>query len=646
MRRGWEKMKIGKIYQGLKGYGILLTLCFSLVGFSSLFISCGSVDTGEDEIKWELPKGLKAVSVYGEKDFSDWKVFFRGWEADAPQTIFITGGEKTYFTAYVIPEGLAKSIGVQEKLSHFLSGEYINVDAKTTALTLVMIAPPYFWAFSPRALVYAASVVVEHEEFPILVEMIEKVKPGELFSGNHTDVFAKAYKIAGDVREKILSAGKTAELLAPHIGEKSECDNNMSGIAEMSSVPGLKVKFTVRNMIFYGGAVFRSDDIGNTEARNITSFFVLKAQDGKIDLSLGNILSFNIINPAVDTIVQIPDTDRHGIRVEKGVELSTSIFTDPIKRIGLVANFGRIVKYAIEVAVPNIAACIPDGDTWGTFVATAQNLITNGDITGIKDVLSTSWDELVRNIVNQFVNQNSWIYSLIQKIGFASCAYSPNFIINQIAALLRNFPIVKIYDAFTRYIPFGYELWTKPKSGSAIVIQGFPLGGEVPILKSVYPTPASSPGTIFIELIGNCLNCVLRINCPEFWVENFNIISSCGQPARVDIPMNFYGNCQAMLVYRYQSGGDSGLIGFVKGLLGISEAPGTYEIITSKWSLQIKNCPQCVNNPSGSAGSGGGNEGEEQGGGGCSTSFPMNPYHIFAIFVIFLRRMKFKKESK
>ncbi len=637
----------------------VLPLVFSVAVTSVFLFSCG---TGDDMTSggtaWELPEGLKAVSVYGEREFIyggeeeisgiGGKVLFRGWEADAPQTIFITDGEKTYFMSYVIPEEIAKELGVQDKLSHFLSGEYINADAKTTALALVMISPPYFWSFTPRALVFSASFVVEHKDFLKLVEMIEMAKPGELFSGRYPEVFATAYRIAGDVREKLLSAEKTAQLTAPRLGEKSShCENDMSGIADVSEAPGLKVKFTVRHMVFYGGAVFNSDDAGDTS--NIARFFVLKAQDAKIDLSLDNILDLNIINPEVDTEVPVPTDNKHAIRVEKGVELSTSIFTDPIKRIGLVSNFGRIVKYAIEVAVPNIAACIPDGDTWGAVLATAQNIVNNGEIAGIRDILSSSWDEIVRNVVNLFVDQNSWVYGLLGKIGFASCAYSPGFIVSQIAATLKNFPIVKIYDAFTKYIPFGYELWTKPKSGAVLVIQGFPLGAEVPIIKDIYPTPASSPGRLFVELMGDCTTCKLRINCPEFGVMDFNLVSTCGQPSRVDIPLNFYGDgCQAMLIYKYQEESGGILPGFVKNLLGIGNSPATVELITSKWSLDIVDCPECVYNPS-AEGPGGGKGGKKEGG-GCNSSYPMNPYHLTAMLVIFLakeiRRKKVKRREK
>jgi hypothetical protein len=55
---------------------------------------------------------------------------------------------------------------------------------------------------------------------------------------------------------------------------------------------------------------------------------LLEAQKAKIDLSLSNILTFNFINPQVDTRLTLPG-DVHAIRAEKGFELSWSIFTDP-----------------------------------------------------------------------------------------------------------------------------------------------------------------------------------------------------------------------------------------------------------------------------------------------------------------------------
>ncbi|MCS7212980.1 MAG: hypothetical protein NZ927_01965 [Candidatus Calescibacterium sp.] len=611
--------------------------CRNIIGgiiLSGLITACATEN--EMPLSQRLPENLKVLSVYGEKHFLNGYVEFSGWESDSPQTLFLTDGSKTYLLAYVLPEKLIEEVWqgnteVIQKLSYFTpKNGYVRIDERTTALNLVLIAPPYFWMFTPRAIAFAAGHVVTHPEFDKLVQYIQNSAPGELTSGKYQDVFSLAQKIASDVRERITPADMLAPSIVSRISEKQEgCGDGR--IAKMEDAPGTKVKFIVQHMVFYGGGIFNGID--PTKINDIRRYFLLKAQEAKVDLSIDNIIRLNFINPRVETEVDFQDYNRHAVRLEKGFELSTSIITDPIKRIGLIANFGRIVKFVIEIAVPNIAACIPDGDTWGYVVVTTQNLFTSGDINDIQSVFKSSWDEILRLIVSSFTDQNSWIYRIINKVGFASCAYQPNFIISQIAGFIRNFPIVKLYDAITRYIPFGYELFTKPRTAVYGAQNGAPITGEQ-IIVSIDPvTQATSPGIIKIETMGpECRgNCYIRLQCPIFGVHELKTYLACGlNQKNFEVPYNFYGNgCRLILAVAHtQTEG---------GFLGIGGTQSTFEITTSEYTINIRNCPECAYNPSANPRPSGGGGGQEEGG-GCSSTSPYSLYTLFALIVLVIMR--------
>jgi hypothetical protein len=74
------------------------------------------------------------------------------------------------------------------------------------------------------------------------------------------------------------------------------------------------------------------------------------------------------------------------------------------------------------------------------------------------------------------------------------------------------------------------------------------------------------------------------------------------------------------------------------GKNGETDSPNNYEIILSRWTVKVNRCDEC----SGADFPGSTNEYYQRkreaqgGGGGCSTTSPQSPYHIFAIFVIFI----------
>jgi hypothetical protein len=622
------------------------SLFFFLI-FFFLIIYFSSCSSPQQSYKDKLPDGLKVVSVYGEKDFdkSNMRVDLQGWEADAPQSLFLAEPEKnkTYLMAYVLPYELVREVwgDSANSLSHFVGLNYANIDERTTALWLVMNAPGYFWLFTPRALVYAAKFVVEHPKFEELVKKISETKPGEILSGNYPEVFGLAAQIAEDVREKIFPADETkkAARFFPKDGTfytEVPCDISDQGIAKFQDAPGLDVKFTVQHMIFYGVGVIEGFDPGRLD--RIRRYAVLNAQKAKIDLSLDNIITLNFINPTVDTQITLPSSTTYAIRVEKGFELSWSIFTDPIKRIGLAANFGRIVKYVIEVAVQNIASCIPDGDTWGWAVATAQNILDTGSIEGISQLIGRSWDEIVRVLVSHFVDQNSFIYRILNRVGFASCAYNGEFIISTIAMALGGYPIIVLYNAFTKYIPFGWELFTRPKTGVFYAADGVPLLPGLPLVREIYPLPASSPGIIKLKSVGpECTSCSLRVVCQSVGgILDQGIYLTCQSEYSIYIPPNLNDICDVLLVKQDYSRECPPIIGCPFGFFAKSDL---IEIILSKWTIKVNRCDECVN-----AGFPGSvtkyyqKKKESEGGGGCSTTPPQSPYHIFAIFVIFVLR--------
>ena len=618
---------------------------FLFFAFIFLIIYSSSCSSPQQSYKDKLPDGLKVVSVYGEKDFdkSNMRVDLQGWKADAPQSLFLAEPEKnrTYLLAYVLPPELVREVwgDSANSLSHFVGSNYANIDERTTALWLVMNAPGYFWLFTPRALVYAAKFVVEHPKFEELVSKISETKPGEILSGNYPEVFGIAAQIAEDVREKIFPADETKK--AARFFPKDEtfytevpCDISDQGIAKFQDAPGLDVKFTVQHMIFYGVGMIEGFDPGRLD--KIRRYAVLNAQKAKVDLSLGNILTLNFINPTIDTQITLPGSTTYAIRVEKGFELSWAIFTDPIKRIGLAANFGRIVKYVIEVAVPNIASCIPDGDAWGWAVATAQNILDTGSIDGMSQLIGRSWDEIVRVLVSHFVNQNSFIYKILNKVGFASCAYNGEFIISTIASALGGYPIIVLYNAFTKYIPFGWELFTRPKTGVFYAVEGVPLPSGIPLVREIYPLPASSPGIIKLKSVGpDCTSCRLRVVCQSVGgILDQGVFLSCQSEYPIYIPPNLDDTCDVFLVKQDYTQQCPPIIGCPFGLFAKNNY---YEIILSKWTIKVNRCDECVNAGfPGSATEYYQKKKESEGGGGCSTTPPQSPYHIFAIFVIFV----------
>jgi hypothetical protein len=618
---------------------------FLFFAFIFLIIYSSSCSSPQQSYKDKLPDGLKVVSVYGEKDFdkSNMRVDLQGWRADAPQSLFLAEPEKnrTYLLAYVLPPELVREVwgDSANSLSHFVGLNYANIDERTTALWLVMNAPGYFWLFTPRALVYAAKFVVEHPKFEELVSKISETKPGEILSGNYTEVFGLAAQIAEDVREKIFPADETkkAARFFPKDGTfytEVPCDISDQGIAKFQDAPGLDVKFTVQHMIFYGVGMIEGFDPGRLD--KIRRYAVLNAQKAKVDLSLGNILTLNFINPTIDTQITLPGSTTYAIRVEKGFELSWSIFTDPIKRIGLAANFGRIVKYVIEVAVPNIASCIPDGDAWGWAVATAQNILDTGSIDGMSQLIGRSWDEIVRVLVSHFVNQNSFIYKILNKVGFASCAYNGEFIISTIASALGGYPIIVLYNAFTKYIPFGWELFTRPKTGVFYAVEGVPLPSGIPLVREIYPLPASSPGIIKLKSVGpECTSCRLRVVCRSVGgILDQGIYLTCQSEYPIYIPPNLDDTCDVFLVKQDYTQQCPPIIGCPFGLFAKNNY---YEIILSRWTIKVNRCDECVNAGfPGSATEYYQKKKESEGGGGCSTTPPQSPYHIFAIFVIFV----------
>ncbi len=603
---------------GLKKYWGYLGIGIGII----LFLACGGTD--DQQPKMKFPTGeLIALSVYGERGFTDYKVYFRGWETDTPQTVFITDSKKetTYGSAYVLPVELVKSVWGDRlpELYHFTPQPdgTINVDEKTTALYLVMVAPPYFWMFTPRAIVFAAGHIIQHPEFKTLYQKVAEVKPGELLTEKSSNIFALASKIAEDVRESLLPA-KATPRLQPELEAGEDCVN--SRVAKIMGGGGT-IKWKVRHMIFYGIGFYRGFEITNDKTP--VKYAVSKAQYGKIDLSLDNILSFNIFNPEEEFGVDLPEPKRdpYGIRWEKGIELSTSVFTNPVKRVGLIANFGRAVKYTVEIVVPNIAACIPDGDTWGWVVATAQNLLTGQEELTLKSIFASgAWDEAL-NLISQLF-QGSFLSNLLSKFGFSGCGYGVNFIINQIAATIRNFPLVKLWDAFTRYIPFGIELFTRPKTAYFRAYNGQPMPAESPVL-SHFPQSTSSPGYMKLSVLPyGCdrFNCAIRINCGDekgLYEKSFRTPpGTCEYELNLPLPPGFYGqSCILSLIFNNNEE-------------------------TSRKTISISNCPTC---PVPSMGGKGGAQEE----GGCSSAPVHSPYFVFAIAIIFIlkaARQYYKEE--
>lgn len=595
-----------------------------IVGWLFTFIiGCGVYD-GKEGPRMKLPPSeeLVAFSLNGERDFADYKVQFQGWESEYyQQTVFITDRatkQKSFAFAYVLPTRLVREIWGEKipELYHFTPQEdgYINVDEKTTALYLVFISPPHFWMFTPRAVVFAAGHIVKHPDFKKLVEKVAEVEPGTLLSEKSQSIFALAQKIAEDVRESLLPASLTPRL-SPQQEDSYDCVQSRTANV---SAGGGNVKLKSKHMVFYGGGFVQGFDVSSNKP--VVKHFVMNAQDGKIDLSLDNILSFNIFNPEVETTVEIPNpkTADYGVRLEKGIELSTTIFTDSIKRIGLMANLGRAVKYAVEIAVPNIAACIPDGYTWGWAVVQIQDglpLLRQCN-KFLEDMFGVGrWEQIIGVLANQFLQSDTCVKGLMTIYRIITCGNDlGSAIINQIAATLRWFPLVKIWDALTRYIPFGIELFTKPRRGVFLLRNGLLFGWEKPVVIH-YPQRASSPGMMEVKILPygcNRNNCTVRINCGEdkgLYEKSFTPTppGACDYSLNLPLPVGFYGqNCIFSLIFSNDT-----------------------EVFRT--NITIDNCPTCK--PPSAAGGGGAEEG-----GGCSSSSPVSLYYIIAILTIILMR--------
>lgn len=585
------------------------------------FLGCGTTyENQKPRMKLPQASDLVVVSFHGERDFIDYKVQFQGWESDYyQQAVFITDRatkKKSFAFAYVLPTRLVREIWGDKipELYHFTPQQdgYINVDERTTALYLVFISPPHFWMFTPRAVVWAAGHIVKHRDFEKLVDKIAEVEPGILLSEKSQSIFAIAQKIAEDVRESLLP-----EKLTPRISPQDDSYDCVQSRTANIEAGGGNVKIKSKHMVFYGGGFVSGFDVSSSNSP--VKHFVLNAQDGKVDLSIDNILSFNIINPEVETSVEIPNpkTADYGVRIEKGIELSTTIFTDSIKRIGLMANLGRAVKYAVEIAVPNIAACIPDGYTWGWAVVQIQDglPLLNQCNKFLEDLFGVGrWEQIIGVLANQFLQSDTCVKGLMTIYRIITCGNNVGeTIINQIAATLRWFPLVKIWDALTRYIPFGIELFTKPRRGVFFLRNGLVFGREIPSVV-YYPQEVSSPGMMEVKILPygcNRNNCTVRINCGDdkgLYVKSFTPTppGACDLSLNLPIPVGFYGDqCIFSLIFSNDT-----------------------EVFRK--TIKIKNCPTCK--PPSAAGGGG----EE--GGGCSSSSPVSLYYILAILILVLMR--------
>ena len=69
---------------------------FLFFAFIFLIIYSSSCSSPQQSYKDKLPDSLKVISVYGERDFdkSKMRVDLQGWEADAPQSLFLAEPEK------------------------------------------------------------------------------------------------------------------------------------------------------------------------------------------------------------------------------------------------------------------------------------------------------------------------------------------------------------------------------------------------------------------------------------------------------------------------------------------------------------------------------------------------------------------------
>ena len=560
---------------------ILFSTLFSAILFS--LQSCGALENGSPSINsreiWRdmiVKNELEVWSVFGPRKMNeDATVDIGEWASDKPQLLIAADRRgKTYFMAYVIPEELALEVGAQN-LEYFYQREKVYIDERTTALSLVIITPPYFWMFSPRALVFAADKIVQHPDFELLVDKIRELNrmyPGTLTEKNAKEIYVIASRIAEDVRNSLEITGLD-ELMSPRIDTESSnsatataCISeeefyNRKGIPQLEDADGMKIKFVSRRMVFYGGGFYSSEEPWDPSKLIIQKVFVVKAQSAKIDLSLGNILSLNILNPKVETEVEAPP-GLHSVKLYKGFEFSWSIFTEPTKRVGLIANIGRIIKYVVEIVYPNIAACIPDGDTWGWVAATVTNFgLGSQDKQSILSLIKESgaWDEIIRIISSQLWG---WVKRLFEKVGLSGCGKGINFVINQLAGFIRNFPLVKLWEAFTKYIPFGWELFTLPNGGAWLVAGGKPIYGIIAI-KDINPKKLKSGQSITMDLFGAvCRNCGFEISCPNGSDHIGLGPLFCAESYSLSWPLELWGDCRIRLIQ--QSSGGTAIVQSVK----------------------------------------------------------------------------------
>ena len=619
---------------------LLLTLVFSavLLGVQS----CGSFEEGNNSINsreiWSdiiVKNDLEVWSIFGSKKMNEDATFDIGeWASDKPQLIIAADRRgKTYFMAYVIPEELALEVGAQN-LEYFYQRERVYIDERTTALSLVIITPPYFWMFSPRALVFVADKIVQHPDFELLVDKIRQLNlmyPGALTEQNAKEIYVIASRIAEDVRNSLEIEGLD-KFMAPRIGTESShsaaCISeeefyNRKGIPKLEDASGMKIKFVSKHMIFYGGGFYSSEEPWDQNTLNIQKTFVVKAQDAKIDLSWDNLLSLNILNPKVETEVEAPP-GLHSVKLYKGFEFSTSIFTEHTKRIGLIANLGRIVKYVFELVVPNIAACIPDGDTWGWVAATATNLVLGSqDKQNILSLIQESgaWDEIIRLISNQLWK---WVKKLLSWVGLSGCGHGVNFVINQLAGTIRNFPLVKLWEAFTKYIPFGWELFTLPKGGAWLVAGGKPIYG-ITVIKDLNPKNLKTGQNLNMELFGaQCKNCGFEISCPNGSDHIGLGPLSCAESYSLSWPLDLWGDCRIKLIQQ-SSGGAWTVVQSVK--VNVEKCPEGQDC--SGWVDPMEGKPVGVT--------------EEK---GCqATPYSFSIVYFFGLLLLFIRTVYERKKQ-
>jgi hypothetical protein len=167
-------------------------------------------------------------------------------------------------------------------------------------------------------------------------------------------------------------------------------------------------------------------------------------------------------------------------------------------------------------------------------------------------------------------------------------------------------------------------------------VEGVPLPSGIPLVREIYPLPASSPGIIKLKSVGpDCTSCRLRVVCQSVGgILDQGIYLTCQSEYPIYIPPNLDDTCDVLIVKQESTQQCPPIIGCPFGLFAKNNY---YEIILSKWTIKVNRCDECIN-----AGFPGSlteyyqKKKESEEGGGCSTTPPQSPYHIFAIFVIFV----------